>query len=101
MSHLWWLLQAKPPAHLHSPPPPGMNVHTSLLLGAKGGWEEALLAALREDIFSYLLIIVEIVIKSSRSCTGLPTFIITFFADLYIKLSGIRKQNNRLLLCVF
>ena len=61
--------------------------------------EEAFLEALLEDMVSYLLIAVEIVIKSPRSCTDLLTFIITFFADLYVRLSGISKQNNSVLLC--
>lgn len=50
------VLQAKPLAHSKTPPPPGVKVHSSLPLG--GGWgeqKEALLAALHEDIISYLV----------------------------------------------
>lgn len=50
---------------------------------------------------SYLLIAAELVYKSPRSCTDLPTFIVTFFADLYIKLSRMRKHNKTACLALY
>ena len=102
MSYLLWLLQARPLTHPNSPPPPGVNVHISpirkvLRVGRRGHS----LQDMHEDIISYLLIAAEITIKSPRCYTDIPTFIITFFTDLYIKLLGVRKQNNSLLFCVF
>lgn len=96
--YIWWLFQTKLP---QAPQLPGVNVCTSPL-GESLGWvEEAFPEGLHEDSMSYFLIAVEIVIKSPRSYTDLLAFVITFFADGYVKLSGISKQNNSALFCDF